>query len=359
MRTDFTRRLLSGRLILGWCVMVWLIPPLLQAQVPLANPDAMRAEKAAATTTFFDTKRADAERLEAAQKLGYPEADSIPGFLAVGTDRAQSDAVRRVALGFVPYRDKFLDAAVKILEDPEDGGEELDAGLIEDINRRTTFRIPVQDQQRIQNVERKLLGDKRDKVRLYAYRTLVANHDTVAINQLVDSLRQGRDVPIPLPDAIQLLDDDGAASYIGALRPYLSHEDAQVRARAAHALAIDPDSRQKIVELATNPQSPPEVRLNALRGLANADAGFGRYAISLLENAKDDPKIRLGAMEFFTGRMNYNKVDPEEQIRFARVVQKVAAEEAARDEEAQKLRAAAKELVVYLKKAFPALQRIL
>lgn len=358
MRTGSTFRFLIGCLILASGVVTCLVPNL-QAQTPSANPDALRAEKFAATATFLDTKRADAERLEAAKKLGYPEADSVPGFLAVGTDRTQSDAVRRIALGFVPYRDKFLDAVVKILEDPEDGGEELDAGLIEDINRRTTFRIPVQDQQRIQNVERKLLSDKRDRVRLNAYRALVANHDTVAINQLVDSLRQGRDVPIPLPDAIELLDDDGAASYIGALRPYLSHEDPRVQARAAHALAIDPESRPKIVELATNPRSAQEVRLNALRGLANTDGEFGKYAISLVENAKEDPKIRFAAMEHFTGRMNYNKVDPEEQIRFARAVQKVAAEEAARSEDAQKLREAAKQLLSYLKKAFPALQRVI
>jgi hypothetical protein len=231
--------------------------------------------------------------------------------------------------------------------------------LIEDVNRRATFRIPVQDQQRIQNAERKLLSDKRDRVRLYAYRALVANHDMVAINQLVDSLRAGRDVPIPLPDAIQLLDDDGAASYIGTLRSYLGHEDARVAARAAHALALDPESRPRIVELATNPRTPREVRLSALRGLANEDSEFARYAIPLVENAKEDPKIRFAAMEHFTGRMNYNKVQADDQVRFARAIQKVAAEEPARNEDAQKLREAAKQLLGYLKKAFPALKTII
>lgn len=329
------------------------------AQTKLADPESFRAAKRAATTTFLDAKRPDTERLQAAKSLGFPEEASIPGFLAVGADRAQSDGVRRIALSFVPYGNIYLATVLKILEDPQDGGEELDAGLIQDLTRRTAFRIPLRDQQLIQSTERKLLDDKRDKVRLYAYRTLVANHDMVAINLLSDSLRRGRDFPIPLPDAIELLNDDGAASYIGALRPYLNHDDPRVQARAAHALSLDPESRPKIVELATSARSPQEVRLNALRGLANEDDQFAKYAISLVENAKEDPKVRYAAMHHFTGRMNYHKVDNDDQIRFARAVQKVAAEEGAQNEDAQKLRETAKQLLVYLKKAFPALQNVL
>lgn len=358
MRTRFSFAR-PGPVLLGLAAAAGLMPQLLHAQTNLANPDAFRATKRAATTTFLDSKRPEPERLEAAKKLGYPEADSVPGFLAVGIDRAQSDAVRRAALGFVPYRDKFLDAAVKILDDPDDGGEELDAGLIQDISRRTTFRIPMQDQQRIQNVERKLLNDKRDKVRLFAYRALVANHDSVAINQLADSLRQQKDVPIPLPEAIDLLHDDGSANHLSALRPYLNHKDPSVQAGAARALAIDPESRGKIVELATNPQSPAEVRVNALRGLAREDDKFPGYAITLLENAEENPGVRLAAMQDFVGRMNYGKVNPEDQTRFARAVKKIAGEDAARSEDARKLRETAKELLVYLKKAFPALQNVL
>ncbi|HEV2805764.1 MAG TPA: hypothetical protein VGW57_12640 [Chthoniobacterales bacterium] len=333
------------------------MPALLHAQTKVADAETYRATKRAATATFLDSKRPDAERLEAAKKLGYPEAESA-GFLAVGTDRAQSDSVRRIALGFV-HPAKFLEAAVKILDDPDDGGEELDAGLIQDISRRTTFRIPMQDQQRIQNVERKLLADKRPKVRLFAYRALVGNHDSVAINQLADSLRQQHDVPIPLPEAIDLLHDDGSSNHLTALRPYLNHEDPGVQAVAARALALDPESRGKIVELATNPRSPDEVRVNALRGLAREDDKFPSYAIALVENTEDKPAVRLAAMQDFVGRMNYGKVNLEDQTRFARAVKKIAGEDAARSEDAGKLRETAKQLVGYLKKAFPALQNVL
>jgi hypothetical protein len=357
MQTRFTSCLPPGGVILGTAVAACLATGLLQAQTKLADPEAYHATVRAAAATFFDSRRPDAERLEAAKGIGHPEPDSVPAFLAVGNDRAQSDAVRRTALGLVSHRETFLDAALKILEDPEDGGEELDAGLIEDISRRSAFRIPVREQQRVQEVERKLLVDKRDKVRLFAFRALGGNHDLVALNLLAESLRRQVNILIPLPEAIDILDDDGSANYISVLRPYLNHQDPAVQARAARALALDPESRPRIVELATNSQSPQEVRVNALRGLAREDDKFPSYAIALVENAKENPSVRYTAMHDFVGRMNYNKVGAEDQVRFARAVEKVAAEEAPRNEDAQKLREAAKQLFPYLKKVFPDIRK--
>jgi hypothetical protein len=283
----------------------------------------------------------------------------LPALLAIGTDLKEDDAIRLEAFQLHPYDDNYLGAVLKVLGDPNDGNEELDASLIENLSQRTTFKLPPKDAQRIQGVLRELLGDKRDKVRLYAYRSLVWNHDSVAINLLTESLRRGENVPIPLPDAIELLDDDGSVNYIGTLRPYLNHADPRVQAWAARALAVDPESRPKIIELANSPKTPEEVRLHALRALAREDDQFASYAIRLVENAREQPKIRYAAMENLVGRMNYHKVNAEDQIRFARAVEKVAAEEAARNEDAQKLKEAAKQLLVYLKKAFPEIQKVL
>lgn len=357
MRTHriYSQRL--GRLLPGLAAVVWLVAGSLAGQTQPPDAEADRAAKRAATETFLDGKRSESERLEAAKNLGYPDEASVPGFLAVASDRTQSDGVRRIALNFVPYGDEYLNAVLKILDDPEDGGEELDAGLIQDLAQRTAFRVPVRDQQRIQAVERKLLEDKRDKVRLYAFRVLGGNHDLAALNLLTDSLRRQADLLIPLPDAIDILDDDGSANYISVLRPYLNHRDPAVQARAARALALDPESRPRIVELATNPQSPQEVRVNALRGLARQDDRFPSYAIALVENAKENSEVRHAAMREFVGRMNYNKVSAEDQVRFARAVEKVAAEQMPRNKESQELGDTAKQLVPYLKKVFPEIRK--
>jgi hypothetical protein len=347
-----------GRLLLGVAAVACIVPVhRLHAQTKAADVEVSRAAKRASTATFLDRKRSDTERLEAVKNLGYPEAETLVALLAVGADRTQSDTIRWEALRRVHYSDKYLDTVLKILADPQDGGEELDANLIQDLNQKTAFRLPASDQQRIQTVERKLLGDKRDKVRLYAYRALVSNHDQVALNQLVDGLRRGGKAPIPLPDAIALLDDDGSASYIGTLRPYLSHGDPRVQARAARALALDPESRPKIVELAKNPGSPEEVRLNALRGLAREDGGFASYAIPIVENPRESADVRYAAMHDFAGRLNYNKVDPADQVRFAEAVEKLAGDPELKSARGTEVKEAARKLHLYLKQAFPEIQK--
>jgi hypothetical protein len=320
----------------------------LHAQTQLADPEAYRSAKTAATATFLDRSRPQEERLEAAKDLGYPDDATLAALLAIGIDRTQSDAIRWEALRRLRYDDGYLDAVLKILDDPEDGGEELDASLVEDLSRRTTFTPPVKARQRIQGVLRKLLDDKRDKVRLYP----------VAINLLSESLRENQDVPVPLHEAIGLLDLDGSINHIGALRPYLHHGDPRVQAQAARALAVDPESRPAIIDLAKNSGTPAEVRLHALRALAREDGQFASYAIPLVEGVKEDPAVRYAAMHAFAGRMNYNSLAPAEQVRFAQAVEKLAADPDLRTGDALKLKEAAQELHLYLLQAFPEIRKL-
>jgi len=185
----------------------------------------------------------------------------------------------------------------------------------------------------------------------------VWNHDSVALNKLTESLRRGSGVPIPLAEAIDLLFQDGAQNYIGLLRPYLTNKDVHVEASAARALAVDPESRPRIVELANNAATPEEVRLDALGGLAREDKDFARYAIPIVANAKENPGIRYAAMRELVGRMNYNDVPAEDQIRFAQAVERVLSEQnLTATENGLRTSRAAQELLPYLKKAFPAIQ---
>lgn len=318
---------------------------------------ARRLAKRAATTVFLDRKQPEARRLAAVKDMGYPENATIRSLLRVARDTHESDAIRLAAFRFLHFGDDYLKAALKVLDDPNDGGVELDARLIEDITRHVTFRLSDAQMQRILRTFRTLQTDPRDKVRLYAFRASVANHDLVALNTLTDTLRRGSGVPIPIADAIDLLDQDGALNYITALRPYLGNTDAHVQARAARALAVDPQSRSRIVALATDTAAPEEVRLNAIRGLAREDQQFARYAIALVANTEENPDIRYAAMHEFVGRMNYNTVAAEEQIRFAQAVERVADEQRlSATESGRRTSTAAQDLLQYLKKAFPAIQ---
>ena len=351
-------RLLLGRGLICLALAAVLAPATpIHAQTTIADPDAYREAKRAATAKFLDRTAPTAERLAAAPKLGYPDEPTFARLLDLGTDRTQDDMIRWEALRRHRYDDRYVDAVLKILDDPQDGGEELDARLIDDLNRRTITLPPAQVRQEIQRVFRKLLGDPRDKVRLFAYRAAVSNHDQVAVTQLADSLRRGRDFPVPLPEVIKLLDQDGAVNHVAALRPYLQHADRAVQAQAARALAVDPQSRPAIVALVRNPATPVAVRLNAVRALAREDAQFASYAIAMVEDASVDPAIRHAAMHGVAGRMNYAKLPPAEQVRFAEAVEKLAAAPSIKTGESVKIQESARQLHFHLRQSFPEIQK--
>lgn len=355
MTTYRTKRSIRfRRLLLAFPAPLWLAATL-HAQ-PTTPPDEAarkRESQRVATETFLDRSRPERERLATVPQIGYPDEETFAALLTIGADRGESDAIRWEALRKHRFDDKWLDLVLKILDDPQDGGEFLDWKLTEDINRRATFKLPAEIRQRIQATWRRLLDDPRDHVRLSAYRVLVANHDPVAVNRLSESLRARAQVPIPLHEAIELLDLDGSINHISALRPYLSNRDPKVRARAARALAVDPESRPRIVEMVTNPETPTEVRVHALRALSREDVRFGSYAIPLVENKREDGDVRFAAMRAFAGRMNYAEVETVEQIRFAQAVEQVAVDRSL----GSRVRKEARELHEYLKEHFPEVKR--
>jgi hypothetical protein len=203
---------------------------------------------------------------------------------------------------------------------------------------------------------RKRLTDPRGAVRLAAYRALVASHDAVAIDRLVESLRGRSRPPIPLPDAIELLDVDGPAKHIRTVQPYLENPDPAVRAQAARVLAVDPESRPTIVAMALDRETPTTVRLHALRALAREDENFFKYAIRLVQNRQDLPEIRYMAMKSAMSRLNYHEEAAATQIAFAKAVQKLASERGIQTFDGHDLAAEAKALFAHLNKYFPAIK---
>jgi hypothetical protein len=99
--------------------------------------------------------------------------------------------------------------------------------------------------------------------------------------------------------------------------------------------------------------APTEVRLLALRALAREDEAFPEYAIGIVGNAKDNPRVREAAMSALAGRMNYKNINSTLQVRFATVVRSLAVEPRAD----KALQSAAAELHAYLVKTFPAVRQ--
>ena len=323
------------------------------AQQPAVDVEVLRQEKASATATFLNKTQGVQARLAAMAKMGYPETKTFEALLEIGRDTAENSAIRKAALHRHRFDEKYFAVVTKILEDPVDGDEDLDTNLVLNLGQRVTFRAPAEVRRRMQVVLRKLLDDKRDRVRLQAYRTLVASHDAIAINRLSESLQAKKNFPVPLPEVINLLNEDGPVSHIVAVRPYIDHADPAVKAQAARALSVDPQSRAKIVAFVRDPRTAREVRLLALRALAREDEKFPEYAIPLMQDAQGDPQVREVAMQTFTGRMNNNKVDARSQVRFAEAVKRVSSE----NRGDKKLQSAASELHAYLVKTFPAVKQ--
>lgn len=319
---------------------------------------ALRETKRRATETFFDSTRPTAERLEAATRLGYPDSATFARLLQVGTNAGEPDRIRLVALKRARYDERYFAAVLAIIANPQES-EVLAGGLVQDISRRTTFRQPAELRQRLQSALRDRLSDPRDAVRLWAYRSLVASHDEVAISRLVESLRSGVNMPIPLPDAIDLLDLDGPTKHIVTLRPYLRHADPHVQAQAARALAVDPESRPAIVNLTSNRQTANVVRINALRALSREDTAFVGYAVRLMSDSSEVPDIRYAAMKAAIGRLNYQREPAATQISFAQAVVRLASQPRILTSDRRNVGTAAQQIIPHLCRSFPAVRRSL
>ena len=325
----------------------------IHAQLTQAEVSALRDARVQATATFLDASEPVAARLLAAERLGYPDAETFDELLRVGQDRSDDNAIRLVALKRYRYDQQYIDTVLSVLADTTES-DDLAAGLIEDISRRTTFRQPAEIRQQLQSALRERLTDTRDAVRLAAYRALVSSHDALAIDQLVQSLRDGGPVPIPIADAIELLDVDGPNKHLGTVRPFLANQDPSVQGQAARVLAVDQDSRQRVVDLAFDSTTPREVRLNALRALSREDEQYLAYALRLMANRTEDADVRYVAMEGGMIRLNYHNEPPESQIQFAIAVESLSGQSGVVTSQDLDVGAEAKRLSAHLRRYFPA-----
>ena len=308
-----------------------------------------------AINTFFDKARPVNERLNAIKNMGYPEDATFNRLISLAKDKTEDKDIRLAALKKHQYDEVYFATALEILNDPAEPAS-LKAGLVKDLGQRTTFRMPPEMRQQLQTALRARLDDPDQSVRLNAYRVLVAAHDIVAIDKLVESLRTNTNV-IPIQVGIELLDVDGSGKHFTTLRPFLNHPDPRVQAQASKALASDPQSKSRVIEIATNKSINNDTRKNALRGLAREDVNFMNYAINIILDPQESPDIRYQAMKDAMGRINYQNEPDTNQVRFAQAVERVAAGRPARTTDGKELTAEAKTLLAHLKKYYPPVGR--
>ena len=348
---------MNSRSLLGVFAAACLAPAMLAAQTAQFDAVAYANAKAAATRVFLNANLPVQRRLAVLPNLGAPDAPTRASLLKIGVNKQEDGRIRLEALRRVQFGDPWLNAVLGILGDDADGDAELDAQLIRELGKRTTSFPPPVMRQRIQDTLRGLMDDPRDKVRLHAFRALIGNHDQVAAGVLDERLRSGTNIPVPIPEAINLLFENGATAHFGAIRPYLQNTDPEVQSMAALALGPDQESRQRIMALALSPNAAAKPREFALRGLAQNDEKFPDYATGLVEDRKTNPAVLEAAMTTIVGRMNYTPVPVEQQLRFARAVDALTTGPEPTDPETRKTRANAIELKAYLRQAFPEIRR--
>lgn len=350
-----TKNYLLLKFILLAGSLVALISAANMSQAQDVDAQAYLQRKQNAITVFFDKSLPTQRRLAVVQQLGYPDEEMAEKLFNTGKDKTEPDAIRIAALKKHRYSEDWFNLMLSIIADPSES-DELASSAIQNLSKRTTFKLPVEIRQQLQATLRARLDDPRKRTRLEAFRTLVASHDQQAVDKIVESLRTNTPV-IPLPEAIRLLDMDGATKHIGTLRPFLQHSDVNVRAEAAHALSVDPESQPIIVQWLTSTGVDKHIRLNAMRGLAREDENFMSYITKLALNNDESADIRYAALENGMRRMNYQNVSMQEQLAFAQAVERMTNLRGVVTSSGKDLGTEAKKLLAHLRKNFPAIKR--
>lgn len=338
--------------LLGLATLTWIFPLTSVGTALQVDSEAYRKAKEEATRVFFDSSASKQARLAAAEKLGYPEEPVFDRMLELGSNPGVDDDIRWEALRRHYFSPKWISAILRILDNPNDGGEKLNANLVTVLSQRTVTHLPAPTRQAIQRSFRGCLNDPRDALRRNAYLALVSAEDPVAITKLVDGLRNGgKSSPVPLESAIQMLDLAGATGHFNTLRPYLDHSNPIVQAEAARVLAADANSRAAILQLIADKKTPEGVRINGLRGMSRFDDQLPRYATSIIRDSTESIPIREAAIRAVAARINHKTVADEDQIRFVEAVENFAAEPQIQAAEDGKCRDRANKVLSYLKQS--------
>lgn len=293
---------------------------------PLDNleVETVREMRQEALQRFLNTELSPQQRLEHVQMIGSVSNKDFESLLRIASDPNEEDEIRLVAVKRHPLTRRLIDLELSILGDAKNGGSQLNANLISDLALRTRPTIDAETRQRIQAGIKTLLNDSRDTVRLNAFRALVPSNEPTALQLLENGLGNPDVAPVSTTEALALLDRAGSVNHLDVIRPFLNSEDPEVLRLAVQALAVDPVSRPKIVLLLQDQNTPEPIRVASLRRLSRADDDFVSYALELFENEDESTEIRRQVTRAIIGRMNYQSVSADDQVRFAQAVERLS-----------------------------------
>jgi tyrosinase len=254
--------------------------------------------KQRAARIFVDPSQPKSKRLEAMDRIGYPDKPSFAALLKVMSNSKETDDIRWEAARRHRFDDIFIDTALKILKNPNDGGEQLNANLIKDLSRRAIFPFNSKTRKIIIEGLRPLLKDPRESIRLNSFRALAPAGDKEAIQLLTEGLKNQKSLPIPLSVAIYFINLAGSRPHLETIRPFLNHKDPRVQVQAVKALAVDSKSRAQIVQRVQSKEVPLNIRMAGLRALSHTDRDFTQYAFKVFGDKSENVTLRFASFKF-------------------------------------------------------------
>jgi HEAT repeat protein len=296
---------------------------------PDRERDGLKSRLHERVHSFLDSARTRVQRLRALDDIVNPDKQVLSELREIISNRDEDDEVRWAAARKLPLTKEVIRQELQVLKNPQDGGPGLRAKLLSDLSQRVRLPHSSELLAEMHQIIGDLLHDKDEATRVAAFRFLVPMQDARALKLVEMGLEKPDQALIAPDEAIQLLDIAGAGNHRDAIRPYLDAEDVHVRAAAALALGIDPNSHSRLRSIVVDQQQPMEVRLSALRALSGSDKGFADYALSLLRRKDLDPEVRTWCIHRFVGFANYNRISPSQKNNFLAMLETLTAPSAA------------------------------
>ena len=312
-----------------FCVALW---SLVFVEEGHCQPPQFVGTRAEAIDAFLNPGLDKDQRLIAGSVLRFPSEQESTRLLTLITDSSQDEDLRRTAIAAHGPNFSVIQPCLDILADPDDGSAAFNAWLVDHVN--STFRFPLESKTRQDVVSRfrKLLEDDRGEVRHLAFEALLAVNDEVALKYVADGFTDEANAKLPAQQAIQYLYRADPRQHAPLIRPLISHGDEAVRAEAIKALGFDGQSRQAIVGLLGDQQTPEKIQVAALEALAVGGAAeLPDNAIKIIRDRQRKPEVRAEALRWMSifVKGGPEHVQAEQQVDFARACEEVAADEGA------------------------------
>jgi HEAT repeat protein len=288
--------------------------------VPLydIDPKAEQQKSAKAVRDFADHENSKEDRRKAADDIGTVTPEEGEMLLHVFKDKEESDDIRVIALQKSPVTEQLIVAAATCVKQVQ-GTRQLRYECVGFLHTAESFDpAGHMSEEEVFPALRAAIADPEKDVRHRAAGYLVLTKDPDTHEVLRRALEPGsRNELFPKADTIHYLAAYRSRDDFPTMQHYLHDPNAAVRAAAAEALtAVDSEGLKEIVALLGDSSENATVKISILRGLsANHAKEFPGYSLAVIENNKEDPKVRAYAIEELAKVLNRSPRDFPERLR--------------------------------------------